>query len=187
MVMLVNHSKTICTKLKAVQGVKNLVAECEDALTTDIQLQAAKDFEREVDRDDDSYENGSGWYKIVYTPKRAREVVDADKLAVVLGIETSEPFGCSAKNTSNPNESGLARCNQTDYVENAVAELCVKGVRHVFPIHNIDNAFGGTALYREFFNAAQKEQNGYWYGYRANGTTTNANGALTHSDAPAWP
>ena len=45
MVMLVNHSKTICTKLKAVQGVKNLVAECEDALTTDIQLQAAKDFE----------------------------------------------------------------------------------------------------------------------------------------------
>ena len=40
---------------------------------------------------------GKGWYRIVTTPDQARSVINAGKLAVVMGIETSVPFDCTQK------------------------------------------------------------------------------------------
>ena len=40
---------------------------------------------------------GKGWYRIVKNPAEARTVINAGKLAVVMGIETSVPFGCTEK------------------------------------------------------------------------------------------
>jgi hypothetical protein len=37
---------------------------------------------------------GKGWYRIVTNPRQAREVINAGKMAVIMGIETSVPFGC---------------------------------------------------------------------------------------------
>ncbi len=37
---------------------------------------------------------GKGWYRIVETPAEARQVINDGKLAVVLGMEVSEPFDC---------------------------------------------------------------------------------------------
>ena len=40
---------------------------------------------------------GKGWYRIVTSPWEARRVINDGKLAVVMGIETSVPFGCTFK------------------------------------------------------------------------------------------
>ena len=40
---------------------------------------------------------GKGFYRIVKSPFEAREVINQGKLAVVMGIETSVPFGCTMK------------------------------------------------------------------------------------------
>ena len=40
---------------------------------------------------------GKGFYRIVRSPFEARKVINAGKMAVVMGIETSVPFGCTMK------------------------------------------------------------------------------------------
>ena len=40
---------------------------------------------------------GKGFYRIVTNPFQARQVINAGKMAVVMGIETSVPFGCTFK------------------------------------------------------------------------------------------
>ena len=40
---------------------------------------------------------GKGFYRIVTNPFQARQVINAGKMAVVMGIETSVPFGCTLK------------------------------------------------------------------------------------------
>lgn len=79
---------------------------------------------------------GRGWFRIVRTPREARRVMSDGKLAVVLGIEVDSPFGCGPNN---------ARCTR-EYVRRKLDEAYACGVRHMFPIHFWDNAFGGAGL-----------------------------------------
>ena len=59
----------------------------------------------------------------------------------MLGIEVDELFGCDP-------DSGCT----TASVLAALDAYHARGVRHVFPIHLFDNAFGGAALYNDFFD-----------------------------------
>jgi microsomal dipeptidase-like Zn-dependent dipeptidase len=77
---------------------------------------------------------GKGWYRIVKTPDEAQDVIGAGKLAVVLGIEVDYLFG------SYPN-SGLTE----GQVQSQLDKYYQMGVRHVFPIHFGDNAFGSAS------------------------------------------
>ncbi|MFO0560229.1 MAG: membrane dipeptidase [Polyangiales bacterium] len=79
---------------------------------------------------------GRGWFRIVKTPREARRVMSDGKLAVVLGIEVDSPFGCGPNNP---------RCT-SEYVRRKLDEAYACGVRHMFPIHFWDNAFGGAGL-----------------------------------------
>jgi microsomal dipeptidase-like Zn-dependent dipeptidase len=72
--------------------------------------------------------------RIAYTPREAREIIGGGRLAVVLGVEV-DSLGNFKKNGA-PGEV-------TAYLEH----LRQLGVRHVFPIHMANNAFGGCALY----------------------------------------
>ena len=38
---------------------------------------------------------GKGWFRLVYNPRQARSVIERGKLAVLIGIESSNLFGCS--------------------------------------------------------------------------------------------
>ena len=62
-------------------------------------------------------------------------VMRQGKLAVVLGIEVDNLFGCYV----NANCDIAKIRQQLDYYHS-------RGVRHVFPIHFYDNQFGGSAL-----------------------------------------
>ncbi len=77
---------------------------------------------------------GMGWFRIAKSSTEAREIINDNKLAVVLGSEYSTLFDC---------RHGKESCS-SDYIERKLDELHALGIRSVFPIHRFDNAFGGT-------------------------------------------
>jgi hypothetical protein len=140
-----------------------------DREAIDQQIQAAKDLEAQIDAA--SGGPGQGWYRIVFTPAEARQVIGAGKLAVVLGVEASNAFGCTFESRGTVN--GVPNLFGTVNVETAYQLYCgvpgfpfasgtesyqtqialalfehywKLGVRHFFPIHNLDGTAGGTAL-----------------------------------------
>ncbi|HEY0975711.1 MAG TPA: hypothetical protein VGE57_14580 [Solimonas sp.] len=79
---------------------------------------------------------GKGWMQVVDTPADARRAVAAGKLAVVQGIEISKIFNCG-EFLDQP------ECTREEIVERLDAAYAA-GVRHIFPVHKFDNAFGGV-------------------------------------------
>ncbi len=102
----------------------------DDMEAVDFQIRAAKEMEAYIDSI--SGGPGQGWYRIVYSPQQAREVISAGKLAVVLGIEVDNLFGKPA----GPSAPAYV-LDQLDYYYSV-------GIRHIFPIHFSNNAFGGA-------------------------------------------
>ncbi|MEV7416353.1 hypothetical protein [Streptomyces sp. NPDC089919] len=103
---------------------------------TSIRLQIRKTYELQdfVDR---MYGGpGRGWFRVVTDPAQARKVIEAGKLAVVLGVETSEPFGCKQV-------FDRAQCSAAD-IERGLDELYGLGVRSMFLCHKFDNALCGV-------------------------------------------
>jgi len=130
MVMLAVHNKLLC-------GIRRAPGRgCDDMEAVDLQLQAAREMQDHVDAQHGG--PGLGWYRIVTTPGQARAVIDAGKLAVVLGIEVDHLFGCRI---------------ETDLTEDQLRQHLdfyhALGVRHVFPIHFGNNGFGGGAFEHE--------------------------------------
>jgi hypothetical protein len=79
---------------------------------------------------------GKGWFRIVTDPFQARRVINQGKLAVVEGIEVSRIFGCGQV-------SGVPQCNPAQ-IDAGLKQVHDLGVRTFFPIHEFNNAFGGT-------------------------------------------
>ncbi|HWM05269.1 MAG TPA: hypothetical protein VNP92_23265 [Actinophytocola sp.] len=114
---------------------------CEDMAS--IRLQAQRIYELQDFIDERNGGPGQGWFRIVRDPAQARSVIEQGKLAVVLGVEVSQPFGCGIKN-------GVPQCDQAD-IDAGLDELYDLGVRRMFVCHKFDNALcgvrfdGGTA------------------------------------------
>ena len=82
---------------------------------------------------------GQGWYRIVTTPDQARKVINAGKLAVVMGIETSVPFGCTQK-------LGVPDLKCTDAsIDQQLDEVRKMGVTQMELVNKFDNALAGVA------------------------------------------
>ena len=79
---------------------------------------------------------GKGFLRIVASAADARRVIADGKVAVTLGIEISEPFGCREV-------SGRSLCSRTD-IDAGLDELKSMGIRQVILTHKFDNALGGT-------------------------------------------
>jgi microsomal dipeptidase-like Zn-dependent dipeptidase len=151
----------------------------------DDQIDAAWDFERFIDErcaesPGSSFcvgEPGSeeGWFRIVTTPLDARRVISEGKLAVVLGIEVDNLFNCKEQNGERPaadcpnmrDEFGKLIVNAAgepiDTVAKAVAHYHDQGVRHIFPIHNFDNAFGAAATWQDLIGAGNAYSEQRWW------------------------
>ena len=63
-------------------------------------------------------------------------MINAGKLAVVLGIEESEVLNCGQTN-------GTPKCTAAQ-IDSELDGLYKLGVRSLFPVHKFDNALGGT-------------------------------------------
>ena len=80
---------------------------------------------------------GRGWFRIVRSPFEARQVIAAGKLAVIKGIEVSEPFGCRIYNDK-------PQCDRAK-IDRELDEVYGFGVRQMELINKFDNALGGVA------------------------------------------
>lgn len=103
---------------------------------TSIRLQAQKTYDMQAFVDKTYGGPGKGWFRIVTDSAQAREVIQQGKLAVVLGVETSEPFGCKQI-------LDIAQCNRQD-IDRGLDELHKLGVRSMFLCHKFDNALCGV-------------------------------------------
>lgn len=108
--------------------------DCDEMASVRLQVARTRQLERYIDAQ--SGGPGEGWFRIVDDPFEARAVANEGKLAVILGIEISEPFGCSLR-------LGVPQCT-TDDIDRALDELWAMGIRQAFAIHKFDNALGGT-------------------------------------------
>ncbi|MGW0821307.1 discoidin domain-containing protein [Streptomyces sp. NPDC002845] len=103
---------------------------------TSIRLQAKLTYDMEAYIDKMYGGPGKGWFRIVTDSAQAREVIEQGKLAVVLGVETSEPFGCKQI-------LDIAQCSKAD-IDKGLDELYDLGVRSMFLCHKFDNALCGV-------------------------------------------
>ncbi|MER5391334.1 discoidin domain-containing protein [Saccharopolyspora sp. NPDC002686] len=103
---------------------------------TAIRLEAKKSYDMQAFIDKMYGGPGKGWFRIVTDSAQAREVIKQGKLAVVLGVETSEPFGCKQI-------LDQAQCSEED-VDRGLDELHQLGVRSMFLCHKFDNALCGV-------------------------------------------
>ncbi len=108
---------------------------CDDMDSIRLQAHDMRLLERYVDA---QYGGpGKGWYRIVTDPFQARRVINEGKLAVVMGIETSVPFGCSTV-------LDVPECTAEE-IDAQLAEVHRLGVRQMELVNKFDNALAGVA------------------------------------------
>ncbi|WP_261717600.1 discoidin domain-containing protein [Streptomyces sp. FZ201] len=103
---------------------------------TSIRLQAKLSYDLQAYIDKMYGGTGKGWFRIVTDSAQARQVIEQGKLAVILGVETSEPFGCKMI-------LDIAQCSKAD-IDKGLDELYDLGVRSMFLCHKFDNALCGV-------------------------------------------
>jgi microsomal dipeptidase-like Zn-dependent dipeptidase len=135
MVALAVNSKTLA---KGIDGTQPY----DDRSSGDLQIHEIK---RWVDK--------SPFMEVAYSSKDLRRIVEQDKLAVIIGVELDD-MGAFVDKPGIPSEQK---------VRNEIRRLHALGVRYAFPVHIIDNYFGGTAIYKSDFARANKYQAGKWW------------------------
>ncbi|GGN40728.1 microsomal dipeptidase-like Zn-dependent dipeptidase [Actinoplanes campanulatus] len=102
---------------------------------------------------------GRGWFRLATTPEQVRQIAAQGKLAVTIGVENSEIFGCREV-------KGVPQCTTAD-IDAGLDELESMGVSGFYPVHKFDNAFGGTRFDEGVTGAAVNVGNlistGHWW------------------------
>ncbi len=138
MVALATHNQTLAAALSGPGD-----GPTDDKASGDLQIGEMKAL---VDRHRDFME-------VALTAADLRRIVSAGKLAVVLGVELDAIGNFHGKNPAPTNAAVAAE----------ISRLYDKGVRYIFPIHVIDNRFGGTAAYEGAFNTSNYREFGdFW-------------------------
>ncbi len=112
---------------------------CDDMDSIRLQAQRTYEFQDYVDAQFGG--PGKGFYRIVTSPFEARKVINQGKMAVILGIETSVPFGCTFKKLPG---GDLAQCD-AETIDAQLDEMHDLGVRQMELVNKFDNALSGIA------------------------------------------
>lgn len=127
---------------------------CDETATIESELTRLHGLQDYVDAQ--SGGPGDGWFRLVDDPAQARQVIAQGKLAVLVGVEASNPFGCG-EFLNQP------QCGRPD-VDRGIELYRRLGIRSMFVAHWTDNAFGGAALQGgatgAFIGAMQIQQTG---------------------------
>jgi microsomal dipeptidase-like Zn-dependent dipeptidase len=132
----------------------------DDRNSADLQLAEIKGF---VDRHPKLME-------IALTPADLERIVSKGKLAIVLGVEVD--------NIGNLNNVPQPPSNAQISAE--IDRLYRNGVRYIFPIHVLDNPFGGTATYQDLFNFSTFREDGHYWDLWCAPTPDNPSEAINY-------
>jgi hypothetical protein len=114
----------------------------DDKASADLQIAEIKGF---VSRHD--------FMEIAFTADDLARINKGGRLAVVLGVEVDN-FGNFNTLPAPPSDA---------QIKAEIDRLFAEGVRYIFPVHLLDNRFGGTATYEDLFNFSTKREDGnYW-------------------------
>ena len=127
-VMPVNENRILC-ELQA-----NRRTDCDEMDTTRLELDDIYKLQDYVDAQAGG--PGKGFFQIVTDPFEARKVINEGKMAVVLEVEISEPFGCRGLENNSS-------CSQSQ-VDSQLQELYDRGVRSSLLLNKFDNPLTGV-------------------------------------------
>ncbi len=129
-VMPVNENRVLC------QLMVNRRTNCNEMDTVFRAIDGIEEMQDYVDAQAGG--PGKGFFRIVRDPLEARRVINEGKMAVVLEVEISEPFGCSGGYGLAP-----ATCDQAD-VDDGLDALYDRGVRSMLLLNKWDNPLTGV-------------------------------------------
>lgn len=109
---------------------------CDDMYA--VKLQAKQTYALQAYIDAQYGGPGKGWFRVVTNSTDARRVITAGKLAVILAVEGSAPFGCSLA-------AGIAQCSEAD-IDRGLDTLKNLGIQSTFLCHKYDNALCGVRM-----------------------------------------
>jgi microsomal dipeptidase-like Zn-dependent dipeptidase len=99
-------------------------------------------------------ERNQAWMGVAYSPADVRRIVGTeDKLAVILGVELDD-IGDFSRLRVEPSAAA---------VRAEIRRLHKSGARYIFPVHTIDNVFGGAAVSEDQYNRANCFHFGAWW------------------------
>jgi hypothetical protein len=150
-VMPVNENRVLC-ELQA-----NRKTDCDEMATARQELDDIRKLQDYVDAQAGG--PGQGFFQIVTDPFEARRVINEGKMAVVLEVEISEPFGCRGLESN-------ASCTASQ-IDSQLADLYNRGVRSSLLLNKFDNPLTGVRFdsgeVGALINAGNKESSGsFW-------------------------
>jgi len=114
----------------------------DDAASADLQTDEMKQL---VSRHADFME-------VAYGPDDLYRIIASGKLAVVLGMEIDHIGNLAAASTGDE-----------PAVQAEIDRLFNNGIRYIFPVHVLDNPFGGTAIYQTLFDLSNNRESGHFW------------------------
>jgi hypothetical protein len=150
-VMPINENRELC-QLQA-----NRRYPCDEMTTVRRGLDNIRQLQDYVDAQAGG--PGKGFFQIVTDPFEARRVINDGKLAVVLEMEISEPFGCRGT-------EGQSTCDRAQ-VDRELQDLYDRGIRSSLLLNKFDNPLSGVRFDSGeiglLLNAANKDSSGsFW-------------------------
>ena len=154
--LMVQHATTNQTLCELATGIgaQTRRHDCNDMVNVDRIIEETYALERYIDAQRGG--PGQGWLRIVFSPEEAREAIRAGKLAVVLGIETSDVLDCFLVPYGN-----FSRCTEADVISK-LDQYYNRGVRALFPVHKFDNAFSAGDGDRRLLDLGNLMHTGHW-------------------------
>lgn len=130
-----------------------------DAAETSGPVDDMRSMNKQIEKMKAFFGRHKDFMEIAYTSNQLRSIVSSGRLAIVLGIEMDNignfymPADTKGFPAFNPNPTETQ-------VKAEIDRIYAMGVRYIFPVHVTNNVFGGTALYNEGFNVANKYNTG---------------------------
>ncbi|MCB9756671.1 MAG: hypothetical protein H6713_42685 [Myxococcales bacterium] len=161
--LVVQHATTnsVMCHFNVGEGYQKVRYSCDDMVAVDRSIEEVYALERYIDAHAGG--PGKGWFRIVFSPAEAREVIADGKLAVILGIETANLFSC----TITPRE-GDPVCDEA-YVTQQLDQYYDLGVRAIFPVHKYDNMFTPGDGDRAFIELGNFLHTSHWSNFTDQG------------------
>jgi hypothetical protein len=154
--LFVQHATTNEVLCEGMVGlhVQDTRYSCDDMVAVEREIEEAYALERYVDAQAGG--PGRGFLHIVTSPAEARATIAEGRLAIILGIETSHLFECLL--TPTPEHPA---CTE-DYVRSELDRVRELGVRALFPVHKLDNAFSAGDGDRNVGQIGSFIDSGHW-------------------------
>lgn len=156
MVMHAVSNEVVCQLQSYVQDDPSAY-NCNEMDNVEASLRATYGMQRYIDAQMGGKDKG--FLRVVTSASQARSVIAEGKLAIVLGIETSNLFNCySTIRDERPT------CDD-DYLQSQFDKYYEIGVRVLFPVHKFDNGFASGDGHRGIIELANFINSGQWSSY----------------------